>query len=213
MCGRFQQLQAKRKAEHEERLLMDRETREQLADRYNLAPTQSALTVHSEDGRWVGTMRRWGMTQSAGALLINSRDDTMAAKPGYFASFRRILVPVDGFYEWPMIGGRKRAFCIRPATPDGLWMFAGLMKIQDGVETFTVMTTASTPDMAELHGRWPVILPPEACGIWLDPAAPRAELLALLRPCPDDAVEAYEVGSAVGDAKNEGPGLIVPVKR
>lgn len=205
MCGRMNQVGLRRKAEQEERLLMDEETRERIRDRYNLAPTQEALTVHAEGGQWVAAMRRWGIKNSASSFLINSRDDTMAAKPRYFDSFRRILVPITGFYEWPHIGARKRAFCIRPAAPLDMWWFAGLAKEGEG---FTVMTTEPTPVMAELHSRWPVILRPEHRGLWLDPGAKRADLLALMRPGPDDEVDAYEVSMAVGDVKNDGPELM-----
>lgn len=205
MCGRMIQSGLRRKAEQEERLLLDKETRERIQDRYNLAPTQEALTVSAVDGQWVAAIRPWGIRNSTSSFLINSRDDTMAAKPRYFDSFQRIMVPVSGFYEWPHIGARKRAFCIRPAAPEDTWWFAGLAKEGEG---FTVMTTTPTPMMAELHSRWPVILRPEDRGLWLDPSTKRADLLALMRPGPDDEVDAYEVGSAVGDVKNEGPDLM-----
>jgi putative SOS response-associated peptidase YedK len=41
------------------------------------------------------------------------------------------------------------------------------------------------------------------------------ELLALLRPCPDDVLKIWPVGKAVGKAvgnvKNTGPQLVMPV--
>jgi putative SOS response-associated peptidase YedK len=37
------------------------------------------------------------------------------------------------------------------------------------------------------------------------------ELLALLRPCPDDVLKIWPVGKAVGNVKNTGPQLVMPV--
>jgi putative SOS response-associated peptidase YedK len=63
--------------------------------------------------------------------------------------------------------------------------------------------------MAELHDRMPVILAEEDWAKWLggEPAS-EEELLALLKPCPDDALKIWPVGKAVGNVKNNGPQLI-----
>jgi putative SOS response-associated peptidase YedK len=37
------------------------------------------------------------------------------------------------------------------------------------------------------------------------------ELLALLKPCPDEALKIWPVGKAVGNVKNTGPQLVMPV--
>jgi len=83
-----------------------------------------------------------------------------------------------------------------------------------------VITTAANQAMAELHHRMPAILGKEGLQAWLDPAAAPEALQALLRPCPDDwkgrnqiptPGGAHEVGSAVGNVRNEGQGLIDPV--
>jgi putative SOS response-associated peptidase YedK len=66
--------------------------------------------------------------------------------------------------------------------------------------------------MAELHDRMPVILLERDWPKWLgEEAATDDELLALLKPCPDDALRIWPVGEAVGNVKNTGPQLPVPV--
>jgi putative SOS response-associated peptidase YedK len=58
----------------------------------------------------------------------------------------------------------------------------------------------------------PVILPASAWANWLAPASPDpGELLALLRPAPDDLLERYPVSKRVNNARNEGPDLVVPL--
>lgn len=219
MCGRAIQAAMAKKADHEARLLLDQGFR----DRYNLAPTQQAVTIHQVEGVKAAALRRWGLIpswakdESGAAKLINARAETVAEKPSFRPAFKRsrIVVPVSGFYEWAAIGGRRRAYCIKPAD-DGLWMFAGLAetwtKGPDGpVESCTIITTAANRAMEELHHRMPVILAPGDWQRWLDPETPPAELLALLRPCPDEWLEAYEVSAAVGSVKNDGPELMEPV--
>ena len=47
--------------------------------------------------------------------------------------------------------------------------------------------------------------------LWLDPAADRDHLLALLVPAPASALEAYAVSIVVNRPENEGPECIEPV--
>lgn len=208
----------KRKADHGVRLILDRE----FHARYNLAPTQDALTIHRSDGSMSASMRRWGLIPSwakdpsIGTRLINARAETVAEKPSFRAAFKRsrIVVPVSGFYEWVTTGGRKRPYCIKPSD-DGLWMLAGLSDTWQGpegpLESFTIITTTANAAMAELHDRMLVILGAGDWQAWLDPEAAAVDLKGLLKPCPNEWLEAYEVGPAVGNVRNDGPELILPV--
>jgi putative SOS response-associated peptidase YedK len=66
--------------------------------------------------------------------------------------------------------------------------------------------------MAPVHHRMPVVLAPEVWEEWLQPGplGPR-HLAELLAPAPDDLLEAYPVGAAVNNARNDGPELVDPV--
>jgi putative SOS response-associated peptidase YedK len=57
----------------------------------------------------------------------------------------------------------------------------------------------------------PVILPPAAWDLWLDAAAQPRELRGLLTPYPASLMDAYPVGTAVGNIRNDGPELIRPL--
>jgi putative SOS response-associated peptidase YedK len=61
--------------------------------------------------------------------------------------------------------------------------------------------------MAGLHDRMPVILLERDWPKWLgEKAASEDELLALLKPCPDEALKIW----LVGNVKNTGPQLAMP---
>ncbi|MCM2250336.1 MAG: SOS response-associated peptidase [Geothrix sp.] len=189
-------------------------------DRYNLAPSQQVVTVHQDGGEWVFSERTWGMAPPwVSRPLINAMAETVAQKPTFRRAFQsgRLLVPVSGYYEWATIAGRKRPFYIHPAgCLDGTkhWWFAGrgeTQKTPDGPgEAFAVITTPANRNMAELHHRMPAILDQASAASWLDPTTSQADLQALLRPCPDDWIEAFEVGAAVGNVRNDSPELIFP---
>lgn len=209
MCGRMVAIALKRLADLEGKGRTVRDLVTTYTDRYNLAPSQQAVTVHQVGEEWVFSERIWGMAPSwASKPLINAMAETVAQKPSFRNAFQsgRLLVPVSGFYEWAVIAGRKRPYFIHPANGEH-WWFAGL---GDTAGAFTVITTAANQAMAELHHRMPVILDHEDLQVWLDPAAAPEDLQALLRPCPEDWIKAYEVGAAVGNVRNDGPELIDP---
>jgi putative SOS response-associated peptidase YedK len=80
------------------------------------------------------------------------------------------------------------------------------------VKTFTIITTTANAAMVELHDRMPVILGAGEWQAWLDPEAASPDLQGLLKPCPGEWLEAYEVGPAVGNVRNDGPELVLPVE-
>jgi putative SOS response-associated peptidase YedK len=58
----------------------------------------------------------------------------------------------------------------------------------------------------------PVILAEVDWPKWLgEEPASEQELLALLKPCPDEALKIWPVDRAVGNVRNNGPQLILPV--
>jgi putative SOS response-associated peptidase YedK len=77
----------------------------------------------------------------------------------------------------------------------------------------TILTYRPNQVMAELHDRMPVILAEADWAKWLgEMPATEEELLALLKPCPDDALRIWKVDKRVGNAKNTGPQLIRPLE-
>jgi putative SOS response-associated peptidase YedK len=192
--------------------------------RYNVAPTQPVPIVRIAEGRRQFALVRWGLIPPwvkdprKFTLLINARADSVNDKPAFRNAMRRrrCLFPADGFYEWKDEAGRKRAYCVRPKD-GGPLAFAGLWETWMGpngeeMETATIITTAANRDLAHLHERKPVIVPPEAFDLWLDcKTVDAVTAAALLMPAPLGLLEAYEVSPAVNRTANDGPELIEPL--
>ena len=67
--------------------------------------------------------------------------------------------------------------------------------------------------MKPVHDRMPVVLDREAEADWVDPDAEPGDLMKLLRPASEDALELLEVGDAVNDVRQDGPQLLEPPMR
>jgi putative SOS response-associated peptidase YedK len=129
---------------------------------------------------------------------------------------QRCLVVTDGFYEWKKLnakGKEKQPYAI--GTREGPMVMAALWakwtdpKSGNTIYSCTVLTCGPIAVMAELHDRMPVILAEADWAKWLsEEPASEEELLALLKPCPDEAFKIWPVGKAVGNVKHNGPQLI-----
>ena len=191
--------------------------------RYNVAPTQSVLTVTNRDERQ-GEFMRWGLIPSwakdasIGSRMINARGETVAQKPSFRNALqrRRCLVLADGFYEWQKVGKGKRPMRIVLKSREP-FAFAGLWETWrnpegEAVRSCALITTEANDLLRPIHERMPVILPRELEEFWLDgDVADSAALSDVLAPYPDGSMEVYEVSTLVNKATNSGPDLIVPV--
>jgi putative SOS response-associated peptidase YedK len=195
-----------------------------LRPRYNISPTQPVLIVRAAAGRGPGrelALVQWGLIPGwakdprLGANLINAKSETVAEKPAFRGpvKYRRCLVPGSGFYEWQRRGQARQPYYyrLREAEVFGL---AGLWEHWEGadgsvVESCTVLTTDANELARPVHDRMPVILPPEAYALWLDPTVrdPR-RVTPLLRPYPAERMEAIPVSSAVNSAREDRPEFI-----
>lgn len=190
---------------------------------YNVAPGHYIVIVRPERDQRVGDVAFWGLIPgwvkdpSAFSKPINARAETLEEKPTFRTAFKRkrCIIPASGFYEWRAEGKAKQPFYIYPTDGD-LFAFAGLMEDWHGpndevMVSACIITTEPNRLMAGIHNRMPVILPREAWPLWLDPGAQTRELSPLLVPYPAERMAAHPVSSAVGNVKNDGPELILPV--
>ena len=191
--------------------------------RYNVAPTQSVLTVtygeerEAECMRW-GLIPSWAKDASIGNRMINARRETVAQKPSFRSALqrRRCLVLADGFYEWQKVGKGKRPMRIVLKSREP-FAFAGLWETWrdpagETVRSCTIITTAANDLLRPIHERMPVILPRELEEFWLDgDVTDAAALTDVLSPYPNEAMEVYQVSPLVNKATNNGADLIVPV--
>jgi putative SOS response-associated peptidase YedK len=189
--------------------------------RFNIAPTDPVLAVRSRDEvRELGRLR-WGLVpglwaQRGGRPLINARAETIATQPAFAESFRerRCLIPADGFYEWRRDERGKQPVWISRADGE-LFAFAGVWaelrrEGEEPVHSCAIVTCAPNGLVRSVHDRMPVVLAPDAEAGWLAPDAGADDLLALLRPAPDDLLTVREVNDAVNDVRQDGPHLLEP---
>lgn len=194
--------------------------------RFNIAPTQQvAAVIHDGTRNRIGLLR-WGLVpgwaedDAGGSKLINARAETIAEKPSFRPLFyrKRCVIPADGFYEWKTLpDGRKQPMRI-VLNDRTLFSFAGLYDTwvrPDGVRlsTCTIVTTAPNRFMADIHRRMPAILQRDEEALWLDRTNADAERLKrLLRPYPEERMEAYAVSPVVGKSSEDSEMCIRPVK-
>jgi putative SOS response-associated peptidase YedK len=200
MCGRFSLGSTIRVGQ-----LFDLPNWPEAPPRYNIAPGQDipAVIQNRKTGAREYRPLRWGLVPSLakdpaiGNRMINARSETAATKPAFRKPLRerRCLIMADGFYEWKREGARKQPYYItlRDGPP---FAFAGLWDHwapADGesLETCTILTTMPNAVLQPIHDRMPVILPPTAYSMWLDPTMRAVEpLQSLLTPYPADAMTA-----------------------
>ncbi|MGH2916865.1 MAG: SOS response-associated peptidase [Solirubrobacteraceae bacterium] len=196
----------------------------QVRRRFNVAPGDEVLAVTTDrEGRPRGELLRWGLVPSwstapdTGLKMINARVETAAQRPAFRRAFERwrCLIVADGFYEWQrQPSGPKRPFHIRRGG-GGLFAFAGLWSIwhaPDGqtLRSCTILTTVANSAIAPLHDRMPVILAREHEPAWLERSTPRAALNRILTGLPETETELVQVGTAVNDARYDGPECLAP---
>ena len=63
------------------------------------------------------------------------------------------------------------------AQPDGKVRKKG----NNSLESFTIITTTASPELADIHHRQPAIIAPDRFDDWLDPTSPVLRLLDLVR--------------------------------
>src|SRR6267154_5251105 len=143
--------------------------------RYNIAPSQSVLTIGDFGAGLEGRLLTWGLIPSwstDGKGFINARAETLEEKPSFSDSFRlrRCLIPGDGFYEWKRSGRSKQPFYFQ-MEDESPFAFAGIWdkwKNRDqSIISCAIITTSPNELVEELHDRMPAILLPEFFEAWL----------------------------------------------
>ncbi len=167
----------------------------------DLRPTNTAPIVrrsHKSQEREVA-MLRWGLVPiwakelKFGARCINARAETLASTPAFRLAYRkrRCLVPLNAFFEWTGEPGHKIKWRIG-LKDEPLFALAGLWEwwkdpaSQQGVETYTIVTTRANDLLAPIHDRMPVVIAERDYDRWLDADDPATDLL---EPFADEALK------------------------
>ncbi len=226
MCGRYYRRSDKQKLAEAFRTGIP--TSFEILPSYNVAP-QSIQPVVCVNPRTLerellpmkwGLVPYWAKDPKVAYSTIQAKSETLATSPAYREAFkrRRCLIPADGFYEWDTIGPkRKEPFAIALKSGElfalaGLWETWRDKQIGHMLHTFTVITTDANELVESFHHRMPVIVAPADYERWMAPADPSRLPVDLLRPFPPEKLTAWTVSAAVGNVKNDNPGLIVPIE-
>jgi putative SOS response-associated peptidase YedK len=193
---------------------------------FNVAPTTFQPVIRINKGGLSREMvvMRWGLVPSftkqlvdvKGISTINARAETLLNSRLWRDSFmrRRCLVPANGFYEWKKLDGKiKQPYAVHMAD-DSLFSLAGLWdawRAPDGsvLESFSIVTTDANELMASIHDRMPVIVDRRDYERWLEQDRRHPPPIELLRPYESDLMAAAPCNSKVGNAKNNGPEMLV----
>ncbi|MCB1571383.1 MAG: SOS response-associated peptidase family protein, partial [Xanthomonadales bacterium] len=100
------------------------------------------------------------------------------------------------------------------ATDAPVLMFGGLWerwspKGGEPIETYSIVTMDAVGELARLHDRMPLMLPPELHRDWIEGDGEQATAIAQAAPLP--SLSWHAVGKAVGNVRNQGPQLIEPI--
>ena len=97
--------------------------------------------------------------------------------------------------------------------------FGALAQIHTGCEhhkddDFVIITAASDEGIVDIHDRKPLVLTPEHAREWIDTRLTPAQANEIAKECcqPADEFDWYAVGKAVGNVKNQGADLLLPVQ-
>lgn len=144
--------------------------------RYNIAPSQPIWGVTQTEGHRILQEMQWGLIphwvkdlKQWKANLINARAETVSEKASFQSAFqhRPCLIPTTGFYEWSR---DKQPFYFR-VKEQSLFALAGLWESWHNGEqkllTCTIITTKANAQVAPIHSRMPLILPPHDYERWL----------------------------------------------
>jgi putative SOS response-associated peptidase YedK len=208
MCGRFVR---KGEAKKVSDFLVVIDGQENWTESFNVAPSSTIPVVVADQSERHMVPGVWGFLPSMPrrAPLFNARGETIHQLPTFKDSFRsrRCLVPASGFYEWRPRDRQPFYFERRDGHP---MVFAGIWETgpSDRLHA-TVITTTPNKEMRDLHHRMPVVLEQRRWEDWLSgKALGDEERRNLLAPPPDDTLARWPVGRAVGNVRQDHPGLL-----
>lgn len=157
--------------------------------------------------RW-GLIPFWVKDEAAfRANTLNAKSETLFESGSYKNSWRnRCLVTVSAFFEPHLnkAAGRKENHIVK-RKDDRIITLGAIWSKWNGLPTFSIITTAASPLMAEVHNekmRMPLVLDGDRAGAWLLPDITKDEMQELMTtPDVDHLLESYRVMDGVTNAR------------
>ncbi|KAA0547054.1 SOS response-associated peptidase [Bacillus sp. BGMRC 2118] len=189
---------------------------------YNVAPSQSVISVINDGVKNRLGKMRWGLIPSfandhkTGYKMVNARAETLTEKPSFRHAYkkRRCLILADSIYEWKRLDAKTKQPMRIKLKSDDVFVMAGIWEkwispTGESIFSCSIITTTVNETVAPIHDRMPVILQRDDEKKWLNPAINDVTSLnQLLVPYPSELMEAYEVAAFVNKPSNNSPNLI-----
>ena len=126
--------------------------------------------------------------------------------------------PGGRMVEWQKEAGGKQPWFMTQASREPV-SFAALWerweKGDEPLEPFTILTTAASPALADIHHRQPAIIEPDNFDEWLAPGTAQdrllAMLLAMVRSAYEGPFDRWPISRRVNSPRNEGPDMVQPL--
>ena len=159
------------------------------APREDIRMTETApiIRLGAEPGTAELVMRRWSWPGPTGKPVFNFKSE------GRSFGDRRVLIPMDGFYEFKdaVPKAKLKSKFLFEMAGHTVFMAAGITRtVPDHGECFTILTTEPGPDIAPYHPRQIVVLGRDNWARWLDPKTPPADVL---RPAPAGTLQVTQL--------------------
>lgn len=165
--------------------------------------------------RW-GLVPSWTKDAATAASLskhtLNAVGETMFSKPSYrdAAKKHRGILGISGFFEWREWAGHKYPYFIHQKNNELLSLACLTSAWTDPasgeeINSFSVVTTPANTLLSGIHNtrlRMPLILAnPQEEASWINNHTTTEEVLALVKPCPEDLLSAHTVSKQASNAR------------
>lgn len=177
MCGRYYiesddvQAELRQIIEDIQRRKKDAESPRGVKTQGEIYPTDRVpIIANNRDLQPAAFVMQWGYTLTNGKIVINARSETASEKPLFKDGMlqRRCLIPASYYFEWEKHEKEKTKYAIWPSHAPMFYM-AGVYRSQSGNPVFSILTCEPASNIAFIHNRMPVILPPDMKSDWLNP--------------------------------------------
>ena len=114
------------------------------------------------------------------------------------------------------MGSVKQPYCFEVGEGE-LFVLAGLWDQWESlegkiIESCTILTTTPNSLVADMHGRMPIIVPPDKYDVWLDPDASDFNVIRdILRPYEANLMRRYPVSRKLNNSRIDDAESALPV--
>ena len=166
-------------------------------------------------------LAHWGVRPALGGtgpLLSTCRlDDRNAATWKTMWRTARVVVPVDGWYEWSIEKDTRQPYFIRPLNGGPLYL-AGLSSVAadekpNKGDGFVLVTSATEEGIVDVSARRPITLISADARRWLNSKTTFAGAQQMIRECPSPrkTFSSYRVSVGVNYTSNDEPAFNDPL--